>query len=82
MHRERLNLTSWGRPEMTSRGNHNLTSIGRLSKVDLGHPQDVPRLSPSGPSKHVLGIKWGYRLDVPKFIFSFLLELIRLAKSI
>ena len=82
MHRERLNLTSWGRPEMTSRGNHNLTSIGRLSKVALGHPQDFPRLSPRGPSKHVLGTKCGYRLDVPKFIFSFLSELIRLTKSI
>ena len=76
------NLTSWRRPEMTSRGRLNLTSKGRSWKDDSRHPQNVLRTSPRGPLKHVLGTMWGHLLDVPKFLFLFLLGLIRFTKSI
>ena len=47
--RQRPNLTSWGRPEMLSRGLLTLTFKGRPWEVDSGHPQDVVRTSPRGP---------------------------------
>ena len=76
------NLTSWRRPEMTSRGRLNLTSKGHSWKDDSRHPQNVLRTSTRGPSKHVLGTMWSHLLDVPKFLFLFLLGLIRFTKSI
>ena len=65
--RGRPNLTSWRRP--------NLTFKGRPWEVVSGRPQEVLRTSPRGPSKHS-------NLDVPKFLLTFLSELIRLTKSI
>ena len=47
--RGRPNLTSWGRPEMTSRGRLNLMFKRRPLKVDSGRPQDVLITSPGGP---------------------------------
>ena len=44
-------------------------------EVDSWRPQDVLRTFPGGPSKH-------QHLDVPKFFLNFLLEFIRLTKSI
>ena len=73
--RGRPDLTSLGRPKMASRGRPNLTYKERPREVDSGRPQDVLRTFPRGPSKHP-------HLDVPKFLLSFLLELIRLTKSI
>ena len=72
--------TSW-----TSRsdgGRPDLTSWGGLSEVDSGRLQDVLRTSPTRPWKHVSGSMWGHLLYVPKFLFTFLSELIRLIKSI
>ena len=74
-------LMSWGRPEITSRGRCNLTFKGRPWEVDSGHPQDVLRTSPRRPSNHALGKIWVHQLNVPKFIFLFLSELIRFTKS-
>ena len=68
------NLTSWRRP--------NLTSERHPGKVYLGRPQDVLRTSPGWPWKQVLGTMWGQLLDFPKFLFTFLSQLIRLTKSI
>ena len=72
---ERLNLTSWGCPEMMSRGRPNLTFKGRPSEVDSGHPQDVLRTAPRGSSEYS-------NLDIPAFFVTFLSELIWLTKSI
>ena len=73
--RGRPDLTSWEHPEMTSRGRPNVTFKGRPREVDSGCPQDVVRTFPRGPLKHP-------HLDVPKFLLTFLLELIRSTKSI
>ena len=78
----RSNLTSRGRPNLTSRGRLNLTSEGRPWEVVLGRPQDVLRTSPGRPWKHILGTMWGHLLDVPKFLFTFFLQFIRLTKSV
>ena len=67
---------------MMSMGRPNLTFEGRPWEVDPRRPQDVLRTSPRRPWKHVLGTMWVYLLDVPKFIFTFPSELIRLTKSI
>ena len=72
---ERLNLTSWGCPEMMSRGRPNLTFKGRPSEVDSGHSRDVFRTFPRGSSEYS-------NLNVPAFVVSFLSKLIRLTKSI
>ena len=58
-----------------SRGRPKLTFKGRHSDVDPGRPKDVLRMSSRGTSKHP-------NLDVPKFLLSFLSELILLTKSI
>ena len=63
------------RPEMTSSGRPNLMFKGPSWDVDLGRLQDVLRTSPRGPSEYS-------NLDVPKFLLTFLSELIRLRKSI
>ena len=44
--------------------------------------RDVLRTSPRRPWKHVLGTVWGHLLDFPKFVSTFLSELIRLTESI
>ena len=75
-------LTTWRPTEMTSRGRPNLTPMGRRWKVHSGCLQDVLRTSLRGPSKYLLGTIWGQLLDVPKFLFTFLSELIRLTKSV
>ena len=62
-------------------GTFNLTSKGRPWEVESGRPQNIIRTSPKGPSKHVFGTMWGHLLHVPKFLFTFLSELIRLTKS-
>ena len=62
-----------GSPEMTSKG--------RLWEVDSGRPQNVLRTPPRGPSKHVFGTMCGHLFDVPKCLFTFFSELIRLTKS-
>ena len=75
-------------PIWPSRGLSDLTAWGRLNlkgsswEGDLGRCQDVLRTSPRGPSKHVFGTVCGHLLNVPKFLFTFLSELIRLTKSI
>ena len=80
--RGRLELTSWGRLEIMSWGCPNLTSRGRPWEIVSECPQDVLRTSHRRPWKHVLGTMWRHLLDVPKFLFTFLSELIRLTKSI
>ena len=67
---------------MTSKGRPNLTFKVCPWEVDSGRLQDTLITSPRGPSKHVLGTMWGYQLDVPKFVFNFLSELIHLTKLI
>ena len=78
----RPRLTSWGRPEMMSRGRLNLTFKGRPWETDSGRSQDVLRTSPRGPSKDGSGAIWGHQLDVAISFFTFLLQLVRLSKSI
>ena len=67
---------------MTSRGQPNLTFKERPWEVDSGCPQDLIKTPPKGTSKHVLGMRWVHQLDVPKSLFTFLLEIIQLTKSI
>ena len=76
----RPKLTTWGHLEMTSRERPNLTSRIRPGGTDSGCPQDVLRMSPRRPWKHIWGKMWGHLLDVPKVLFTFLSELIRLTK--
>ena len=71
----RLDLTSRGRLEMTSRRGPNLMFKGRPWQVDLGRPQDVIRTSYRGHSKHFLAKMWDYQLDISNFFFFFLLFL-------
>ena len=73
-------LTFWGNLEMTSWGRPNLTSKGHPWEVVLGRPQDVLRTFPRRPWKHVSGTRCGHLFDVPKFLFAFLSELIKLAE--
>ena len=73
-------MISWDFPKMMSRRRPNLTSKGRPWKVDSGRSLDVLSTSPRGPSKHVFGTMWDHLLDVTKFLFTFLSELIRLTK--
>ena len=72
--RECPDRTSWGRPEMTSRGLSNLMFKGRPQEVDSGRPQDFLRSSPGRSSKYS-------HLDVPKFLLTFLSELIAFQHS-
>ena len=67
----RLDLTSRGRLEMTSRRGPNLMFKGRPWQVDLGRPQDVIRTSYRGHSKHFLATMWDYQLDISNFFFFF-----------
>ena len=67
---------------MTPRGRPNLMRKGHLWDIDSKRPQDVFRTFSRGPSKHVFGMMPGHLLDVPKLVFNFFLELIRLTKSI
>ena len=76
----RPELTFWGRFEMTSWGRPRLTSKGHSWEVVSGRPQDVLRMSPRRPGKHVLGTMWGFLLDIPKFLFVFLSELIEFSE--
>ena len=69
----RLDLTSRGRLEMTSRRGPNLMFKGRPWQVDLGRPQDVIRTSYRGHSKHFLATMWDYQLDISNFFAFFLL---------
>ena len=55
---------------MASRGRPNLFFKGRPWEVDSGRPQDVFRTSRRGPSECS-------NLDVPKFVLTFLSELIQ-----
>ena len=64
--RGRPNLTSWGRPEMTSRGRLNLTFKGRPWEVDSGRPLEDLQSTQTWMSN---------------FFLTFLSELIRLTKS-
>ena len=57
----------WGRPDLTSQGRPESTSLGRL----LGN---VPRYFPEGTSKDILGTMWDRLFNVPKFLFSFFLH--------
>ena len=66
---------------MTSRGRPNLTCKGPPWEVNSGRMQNVLRTSPRRPSNYFLGMMCGHLLDVPKFLFTFLLELIRSTKS-
>ena len=65
---------------MKTGGRRILTSNGRVYEVDLGDPKDVMKTSPRVPLNNVLGMMWRNLPEVPKFIFSFLLDLIRLTK--
>ena len=80
--RRRPSWTSWGHLEMTSNGRPNLTPKGLPWEIDSRRPQNVLRTSPSWPWKHVVETMCGHLLDVPKFHFTFLSELIPLIKSI
>ena len=71
----RINLTSWGSPETTSKERTNLTSRNVPGRLIRGEPRTFSRRPPRGPSKHS-------NLDVPRFLLTFLSELIRLTKSI
>ena len=62
---------NWGCLEITSRGRPNLTSKGRPWEVHSGCLQDVLMTSPRWPSKHVLGTMWVHLLDVLKFFLLF-----------
>ena len=80
--RECPNLTPYRSFKMTSRGRPNPTSKGRSVEIDSGRFQCVLRSSSTQTRKHVFGTMWGHLLDVPKFHFTFLWELVRLTKSI
>ena len=67
---------------MTSGGQPNLTFQKRPWEVYSGRPEDLIKTPPRGTSKHVLEMRWGHQLDVPKSLFTFLSEIIQLTKSI
>ena len=73
-----LNLKSWEHLKMTSRVRPNPPSLGGWFRTSPGCSQDVP----GRYWKHVLGTVWDRVLNVPKFLFTFLFEFIRLTKSI
>ena len=67
----RPKLTTWGHLEMTSRERPNLTSRIRPGGTDSGCPQDVLRMSPRRPWKHIWGKMWGHLWMSLKFFLLF-----------
>ena len=77
--RGRHNMTSWKCPDLTSWGCPSLRYQGLPKLTSKGRPlKDVLRTTLGKISKHILGPLLDSLLDVPKFHFTFLSELIRL----